>query len=144
MDAMEQKVRDSFAKQDFLRTLGAELTRVEPGRVDVRCAFRDDLRQQHGYVHAGVLFTLGDTAAGYAALTMMPLDKAVLSVEVKINLLSPALGESLEARARSLRAGRQLHVIAVDVFALAVGQEKHVATMLATLMCVEPRNGVAA
>jgi uncharacterized protein (TIGR00369 family) len=136
------RVRASFDRQRLPATLGARLERVAPGEVEIRLPFRDDLTQQHGFVHAGALTTIVDTACGYAALTLMPADAAVLTVEFKVNLVAPAKGEAFVARARVLKAGRTLTVVTGDVLALEGGAERLVATMLATMMAVRDR-GIA-
>jgi uncharacterized protein (TIGR00369 family) len=130
----ERRVRESFARQRALATFGARLLRVAPGEVEIGLAFREDLTQQHGYLHAGLTAALADTACGYAALTLAAPGAEVLSVEFKLNLLSPAVGERFVARARVVRAGRNITVCAGDLFALKDGAEKLVATMLATMM----------
>ncbi|HEX8284890.1 MAG TPA: PaaI family thioesterase [Pyrinomonadaceae bacterium] len=132
----ERRVRESFARQRAMVTLGMRLLRVEPGEVEIALDFDEALTQQHGYVHAGVVAAAADTACGYAALTLTDAGSEVLSVEFKLNLLSPAAGESFAARARVVRAGRNISVCAGDVFALKGGAEKLVATMLATMMRV--------
>jgi uncharacterized protein (TIGR00369 family) len=110
----ERAVRESFARQTFLASIGAVLSRVALGEVDVALPFRADLLQQGGALHGGVLATIADTACGYAALTLMPAGSEVLSVEFKINLLAPARGD-VTARARVLRPGRTLTVCRADV-----------------------------
>lgn len=130
------RVRRSFARQRLLATLGATLERVEPGEVEIRLPFREDLAQQHGFLHAGAMTSIVDTACGYAALTLMPPGAAVLSVEFKVNLLSPGRGESFVARARVKKAGRTVTVVTGDVLAVQGGEERLVATMLATMMTV--------
>src|SRR5919107_1326316 len=132
----EALVRESFARQRVMQTIGARLMRVAPGEVDIELPFREDLTQQHGYLHAGVVTTVVDSACGYAALSLTPPGGEVLSVEFKINLLSPATGESLVARASVKRAGRNITVCVGDAFAVNEGREKLVATMLATMMTV--------
>jgi uncharacterized protein (TIGR00369 family) len=136
----EARVRASFARQQIMATLGAVLTRVEPGAVEIVLPYRADLTQQHGFVHAGVVATILDSACGYAAFSLMPADVAVLTVEYKINLLRPAQGERLVARGRVVRSGQTLTVCAGDVFAQAGSTEKVVATMLATVMAVPQRD----
>jgi len=121
-----------------MSTIGARVTHVAPGEVDVELPFRDDLSQQHGFLHAGVVAAIVDSACGYAALTLMPPDAAVLTSEYKINLLSPAAGDII-ARGRVLKAGRMLIVTRGDAFALKDGEQKLVATMLATMMTVRER-----
>jgi uncharacterized protein (TIGR00369 family) len=135
----EARVRESFARQRFLHAIGATLERVAPGEVDIRLPFRTDLTQQHGFLHAGAITTIVDTACGYAALTLMPPDAAVLSAEFKLNLLAPGRGEAVLARARVLKSGRTLSVVRGDVFALERGEERLVATMLATMVAVRDR-----
>ena len=133
----ERRVRASFARQKLMETIGAVLTRVSAGAVEIELAFREDLTQQHGYLHAGVVTSIVDSACGYAAMSLMPAGGDVLSVEYKINLLSPAKGERIVARGRVLRAGRNLTVCAGDCFAVNSGEEKLVATMIATMMRVD-------
>jgi len=130
----ERRVRESFARQRAMETLGMTLLRIAPGEVEIGLGFREDLTQQHGYLHAGVVAAAVDTACGYAALTLTEAGAEVLSVEFKLNLLSPAAGDRFVARARVVRAGRNITVCAGDVFALKGGEEKVVATMLATMM----------
>ena len=137
--AYEARVRSSFAAQRLMDTLGARLARVAPGEVDVEMDFREELTQQHGYVHAGAITSVVDSACGYAAATLMPADAEVLSVEFKVNLLAPAAGESFIARARVVRAGRTLTVCQGDAWARHDGRERHVATMVATMIRV-PRD----
>jgi uncharacterized protein (TIGR00369 family) len=140
--AFASRVRDSFGRQRLLATLGATLERVAPGEVDIRLPFREDLTQQHGFLHAGAMTSVVDTACGYAALSLMPADVAVLTVEFKVNLLAPGKGEAVVARARVLKPGRTLTVVRGDVLALDRGEERLVATMLATMMTVRDR-GIA-
>jgi uncharacterized protein (TIGR00369 family) len=135
----DARVRESFARQRFLHAMGVTLERVAPGEVDMRLPFRADLTQQHGFLHAGAMTTVVDTACGYAALTLMPPDAAVLSAEFKVNLLAPGKGEAIVARARVLKSGRTLSVVRGDVFAVERGEERLVATMLATMMAVRDR-----
>ena len=136
----EARVRESFARQRVMQTIGARLKRVAPGEVDIELPFSRDLTQQHGYLHAGVVTTVVDSACGYAALSLTPPGAEVLSVEFKINLVSPASGELFVARARVLRAGRNITVCAGDVFAVEAAREKLSATMLATMMTVRGRD----
>lgn len=132
----EERVRASFARQSLMKTIDAHLARVEPGRVDIELPFRDDLTQQHGYLHAGVVTSIADTACGYAALTLMSEESDVLSVEYKINLLSPAQGQKFISRAAVKRAGRTLTICEAEVFAINGDDEKLVAAMLATMMAI--------
>lgn len=141
--AFAARVRASFSRQAVMATLGATLESVEPGAVQIRLPFRADLTQQHGFLHAGVMTAVVDSACGYAALSLMPPGAGVLSIEFKVNLLAPGEGEAVVARGRVLRPGRTLMVAAGDVFALKGGAERLVATMLATLMVVRDRPGIA-
>jgi len=130
------RVRLSFGEQRAMSTIGASLGRVEPGAVDVILPFRDDLTQQDGFVHAGIVAAVADTACGYAAHTLMPATARVLSIEFKLNLLAPAVGERLEARARVIRAGRTVTVCQADVVAITGTIEKLIATMTGTMMSI--------
>lgn len=129
----EARVRESFAAQAFMHTVGATLVSVAPGAVELRLPIRPEIHQQHGFVHAGAVSAMADTAAGYAAMSLLPAGLEVLTVEFKINLLAPAQGEHLLARARVVRGGRQITVSACDVFAVTGKDEKCVATLLATI-----------
>lgn len=135
------RVRASFAKQGFMEALGVEIVRLAPGEADLNLCQRPDLTQQHGYFHAGVTSTLGDTAAGYAALSLFPKGTGVLTTEFKINLLRPAQGQRLIARGRVIKPGRTLTVCQSDVFGESDGRETHVATMLLTMICLEGLEG---
>lgn len=134
--AFRQRCGASFASQTFLAALGVEMTTLEPGFCQLELPSRGDLCQQDGYIHAGVTTTLADTAGGYAAFSLMPAGSAVLTTELKINLLSPAKGDRLIARAEVLKPGRSLTVVRADVFGITGGDEKLVATMLATMICL--------
>ena len=134
MEAFERKVRDSFGRQAFMSTIGAEMISVGRGSVAIRFPFSSKLTQQNGYVHAGAVTSIMDSACGYAALTVAPEGADVLSVEFKVNLLAPGIGESFVARASVKRAGKRLAVCTADTFAARAGQEKLIATMLATMM----------
>jgi len=129
-------VKDSFAKQAVMMTIGAELVGVAPGAVQISLSYRSDLTQQHGYLHAGIVTTIADSACGYAAYTLMPPNSAVLSVEFKVNLLRPAKGEEFLAVAEVLKPGRTLTVVRADVFANPKSERVLVATMLGTMMCL--------
>jgi uncharacterized protein (TIGR00369 family) len=132
--ASERRVRASFARQGLMTHIGARLVSVSPGECAIACAPRAELSQQHGYVHAGVVAAIADSAAGYAALSVGPLDSEVLTVEFKLNLLAPAAGELLIARGRVVRAGRTLTVCESQVAALSGGQETPCAIALVTMM----------
>lgn len=130
----ETRVRDSFLCQKLMTTLGAELAAIAPGEITIEMPFCDDFAQQDGFIHAGIVTAIADSACGYAAWTLLPAGDGILSVEFKVNLLAPAAGEKLIARARVVRAGRTLIVCQADVFAKNAADEKHVATMLATMI----------
>ena len=135
----EHRVRASFDRQEFMATLGASLTRVEPGAIEIQLPIRPAIAQQHGFVHAGAIASIADSACGYATATLMPADAGVLAVEFKINLMAPAAGEMLIARGRVIRAGRTLCVCQADVVAVTAGAEKTVAMLTATIMIVRDR-----
>ncbi len=139
----ERRVRASFARQKVMALLGASLERVAPGEVHVRLPFREELGQQHGFFHAGVMTTIADSACGYSALTLMPAGSAVLTTEFKVNLLAPGAGEAVVARARVLKAGRTLTVSMAEVHAVARGAEKLVAILIATNMTLQGRGDLA-
>ena len=137
--AFAERVRTSFDRQRFMGTLGARLGRVAAGEVDIELPVADALTQQHGFVHAGALASVLDSAAGYAAFTLMPAGAAVLSIEFKLNMLEPARGERIVARGQVVRSGRTIHVCRADAVAFAGGRETLVATLQGTMMCVEGR-----
>lgn len=128
------RVRASFDRQRIMALLGAELVRVEPGVCEITLPFKDDLCQQHGYFHGGVIGTIADSAGGYAGFSLMPEDASVLTVEYKLNLLAPADGDRLTARGRVIRPGRTLVVSRADVTVRKRGAETLCATLLQTLM----------
>jgi uncharacterized protein (TIGR00369 family) len=136
---MVARIRASFERQQMMQTIGATLETVTPGRAEISLPFRADLTQQHGYLHAGVVATIADSACGYAAYTLMPADGSVLTVEYKINLLAPARGDRFVARATVIRPGRTLTVAQADVFACTGDTEVRTATMLATLIALPDR-----
>ncbi|GIV95447.1 MAG: thioesterase superfamily protein [Herpetosiphonaceae bacterium] len=138
----ETRVRASFARQKVMGTIGARLSSVLPGEVTIELPVQESLTQQHGFVHAGIVTTIVDSACGYAAFSLMPADAAVLTVEYKVNFLSPAVGDVLIARGRVTKAGRTLTICSGDVFAVAEGREKLIATMLATIMTIRERMGL--
>ena len=122
-----------------MTTIGAQLTDVGLGSVEIRIPFNARLTQQNDFLHAGVLASILDSACGYAALSVAPENTGVLSVEFKINLLAPAVGDSFVARAQVKRAGKTLTVCTADAFAISQGNEKLVATMQATIMNMIPQ-----
>jgi uncharacterized protein (TIGR00369 family) len=141
--AYAERVRASFDRQRFMTTLGATLERVAPGEVDIRLPFRADLTQQHGFLHAGAMTAVVDSACGYAALSLMPAAAAVLTVEFKVNLLAPGEGETFLARGRVVKPGRTLMVCTGDLVGWRDGEERSLVAMLATIMVVRDRPGLA-
>ena len=119
-----------------MSTLGAEMTSVGHGTVHIRCGFDEKWTQQNGFVHAGVITSILDSACGYAALSVAPARNEVLSVEFKVNLLAPAVGDSFVARAVVKRAGKTLTICSADAYAVTRDGEKLIATMLATMMSI--------
>ena len=128
------RVRESFGRQGFMHLLGAELVDVGPGSVEIQVPYKKQLSQQHGFFHGGLIGTLADNAGGYSAFSLMAATDSVLTVEYKLNIMAPALGEKLIARGQVLRPGRRLSVCQSDIFILKDGVEKLCATMLGTFM----------
>jgi uncharacterized protein (TIGR00369 family) len=124
------RCRASFARQKAMALIGARLTAVEPGATEISLPYRDDLTQQKGFVHGGIIGMIADTACGYAAFSLMPADCSLVTVEYKINILAPARG-SLVARGEVVKAGRSLTVARAEVYAEG---GKHIASMQQTLM----------
>ena len=137
-----QRVEDSFALQGVMQTLGARLEKLEPGAVDIGLAWDRSLTQQHGFLHAGVVSTALDSACGYAAFSLMPEDAAVLTIEFKINLLTPAKGERFRMEGRVLKPGRTITVCEGRAYALQDQKETLIATMNCTLMTVMGRTDI--
>lgn len=136
---VQERVRSSFARQGLMRHLGARVVQVAPGRVHIVLPNRPEVSQQHGYVHAGAVSAVADSAGGYAAFTLFPEDTSVLTVEYKINLLAPAVGDHVEAVGTVLRHGRTLTVCLLEVFDVQGVQRALVAQGQQTLMCVPGR-----
>ena len=133
--AFADEVRQSFAKQSIMELIGGELIRVDPGVVEIELSYREDLTQQDGYVHAGIITTIADSACGYAAYTLMPAESEVLAVEFKVNLMRPGKGEKFLARAEVMKPGRTLTIVRADVFVSSAGEKwQLIATMLGTMM----------
>jgi uncharacterized protein (TIGR00369 family) len=132
---VERRVRDSFARQAFMGLLGASIARVAPGEVDIALPFKAELVQQHGFLHAGVTTAIADSACGYAALTLMAPDAAVLSVEYKVNMLAPARGSRFLALGRVVKSGRTVTVVRGEVLGFdAEGQSYPVLAMQGTMI----------
>ncbi len=136
MNDLETRIRDSFARQTMMQTLGATLAAVTPGHVIITAPVLPTTLQQHGAGHAGLAFSIGDSAAGYSALSLMPDEAEVMTVEMKINLMSPAVGDRLVAEGRVIRPGRRIMVVAADVWAETAGARKHVAMLQGTMIPV--------
>jgi len=140
---VDRRIRTSFAKQGLMRTLGAELGKVTSGQVEIMLVPKPEISQQHGFVHAGAVSAIADSAAGYAALSMLPMDRGVLTTEFKINFLAPATGERIIARGKVVKAGRTLTLAQTEVFAEKEGREQLIALLTATFMAIEGREGIA-
>ena len=140
----EQRVRDSFARQQAMATIGAELTSVTPGIVEIELPYAAELTQQHGFLHAGIISTALDSACGYAAYSMMPADAAVLTIEFKVNLLAPGKGERFLFRGTVTKPGRTIIVADGQAYAIASdGETRLIATMTGTMMTITGREGLA-
>ena len=145
----EERVRASFARQAVMATLGATLARIGPGEVVIDLPFRPDLTQQHGYLHAGIVTSVMDSACGYAALSLMEPGTAVLSIEFKVNLLAPARGSRFRATGRVVKAGRTVTVVSGEFRVADAGDDESeeagglVAVMTGTMMTVRDRPGLA-
>jgi uncharacterized protein (TIGR00369 family) len=135
----EERVRTSFARQTMMTTIGATMTRLGRGTVEIELPCAPHILQQHGFVHGGAVGMIADSACGFAALTVMPPNRAVLTTEYKINFMAPADGELLVAKGRVVRAGRTLTVALAEVEAVTGENRKLVALMTATMMAVEGR-----
>lgn len=140
----EERVRSSFARQNAMKTIGAELTLVTPGIVEIEMPFSPALTQQHGLLHAGVISTALDSACGYAAFSLMPEDASVLTIEFKVNLLAPGRGVRFLFRGSVTKPGRT--IIVADGQAYAIGDDdeaKLIATMTGTMMTIVGRDDIA-
>ncbi|MEM7480744.1 MAG: PaaI family thioesterase [Acidobacteriota bacterium] len=137
-----ERLIESFHSQQVMHTLGATLGDVRPGGVAIEFPFRPDWSQQHGFVHAGIIATVLDSACGYAAFSLMPENAAVLTVEFKINLLSPAAGDTFRAVGTVVKPGRTITVTEGEMFAVTGSEEKLIASMVGTIMSVFDRPGV--
>lgn len=138
----DQRVRDSFARQGIMHTIGASLASIAPGEVAIRFAPSDALSQQHGFVHAGVVATVLDSACGYAAFSLMPENAGVLTIEFKISLLAPAQGDCLVATGRVKKPGRNITFAEGEMYGVTGDERKLVATMSASMMTILGREGV--
>ena len=134
--SFDGEIEQSFAKQTIMSLIGARLSRVEPGVVTINLPYRADLAQQHGYLHAGIVTTIADSACGYAAYSLMPAGSEVLSVEFKVNLLRPAKAETFLATAEVIKSGKTLTVVRADIVGITGERRELVATMIGTMMCL--------
>jgi uncharacterized protein (TIGR00369 family) len=130
------RIHQSFAAQSMMATLGARMVDVTSGTVRIEAPILPGARQQQGFGHAGLTFSIGDSAAGYAALTSLPLDMEVVTAEIKINLLAPARGQKLVAIGTVVKPGKRLCIVTAEVFAIDDGQKKLIAILQGTMVPV--------
>ena len=133
----ENRIRASFGEQKAMQTIGATLGSIHPGEVSIELPYSEHITQQDGFLHAGIVTTIADSACGYAAFSLMPANSRVLSVEFKVNLLAPAIGEGFIAIGKVIKAGRTLTVCSGEVLAFQGGESKLVALMQATMIRVD-------
>ena len=138
----KEKVIESFERQEVMKTLNASVQTVRPGEVELKLPYQQNLTQQHGFIHAGIVSTVLDSACGYAAFSLMPEKAAVLTIEFKINLLAPAKGDWFRAVGKVKKSGKNITVTEGALFSYADGQEKLVATMVGTIMSVYDHDGI--
>ncbi|HEY8050325.1 MAG TPA: PaaI family thioesterase [Ramlibacter sp.] len=138
----EQRTHASFGRQQAMKTIGARLVRVEPGRAVIELPFSEALTQQHGFLHAGIVATALDSACGYAAFSLMPHDSGILTIEYKINLVAPGKGQLFRMEGGVVKPGRTITVVEGRAFAIDEGREKLIATMTATEMTITGRDDV--
>jgi uncharacterized protein (TIGR00369 family) len=138
----ETRVRDTLGRQAAMRTLAVKITRLEPGEITLTMPYAEAYTQQHGFIHAGILATVLDSACGGAAFSLMPADAAILTVEFKLNLLAPARGDRFVFRGNVVKPGRTLTVCEARAFALTGDEEKLIASMSGTLMALFERDGI--
>lgn len=137
-----QRVRASFERQAAMKTIGAALGTIEPGRVTIELAHSPALTQQHGFLHAGMIATALDSACGYAAFTLMPADAGILTIEYKINLVAPGKGQRFRMEGTVIKPGRTITLVEGRAFAIDEGGEKLIATMTATEMTITGRDDI--
>lgn len=135
---MEQRIRNSFDRQSMMDTLGATLSSISAGEVVIEAPILPGSRQQQGFAHAALTFALGDSAAGYSALTLLPEDQEVMTAEIKVNLLAPGAGDLLRATGRVIKPGRRLIVVSAEVHAVTGRDEKLIAVLQGTMIPVSP------
>ncbi|MGB3500828.1 MAG: PaaI family thioesterase [Mesorhizobium sp.] len=140
----EERVRGSFARQKAMETIGAQLTVVTPGTIEIEMPYKIELTQQHGFLHAGIISTALDSACGYAAYSLMPPEAAVLTIEFKINMLAPGKGARFLFRGNVTKPGRTIIVADGQAYAFSDdGEARLIATMTATIMTVTGRGDLA-
>ncbi|MBW4707641.1 PaaI family thioesterase [Roseobacter sp. YSTF-M11] len=135
-DIVRTRIRDSFSAQSMMTTLGAQLDSIAAGEIVITAPILPGVRQQQGFGHAGLTFSIGDSAAGYAALTTLPIENEVVTAEIKINLLAPAQGDRLRATGRVVKPGRRLIVVSAEVHALKDGNATLIAILQGTMVPV--------
>jgi len=133
----DPRIQASFDRQSMMATLGARLVETGEGSATIAAPILPGAMQQQGFGHAGLTFSIGDSAAGYAALTLIPVTQEIVTAELKINLLAPAKGDRLIARGRVIKPGRRLIVVSSDVYAQTDGVERHIACLIGTMMPVD-------
>lgn len=138
----EQRVVASFNRQNVMKTVGASIVEVGPGEVTIQFPFNPELTQQHGFIHAGIVSTVLDSACGYAAFSLMPENAAVLTIEFKVNLLSPAQGDRFVATGKVKKPGRNIFVAEGELYACQGNTKKLVASMVGTMMAVYDRDQI--
>ncbi|MCD4678696.1 MAG: PaaI family thioesterase [Desulfobacula sp.] len=139
---VKQKVMESFNQQGAMKTIGASIHSIRPGEVILKFPFQSNLTQQHGFIHAGIISTVLDSACGYAALSLMPKEAGVLSIEFKVNLLAPAKGECFNAVGKVKKSGKNITFTQGELFAQTGTQNKLVATMVGTMMSIHDRKNI--
>ncbi|MCI5075321.1 PaaI family thioesterase [Oricola sp.] len=142
MPFFERRVRESFARQPAMQTMGGSLTQVREGHVEIELDHDVRLTQQHGFMHGGMVAAALDSACGYAALTLLPADAGVLTIEFKVNLLAPAKGERFRFEGDVVKPGRTITVVDGTAWALNGANTKRIATMTATMMTIVGREDV--
>lgn len=140
--SFEEKVKQSFFRQEVMNTVGAKLVLIRPGHVELECEYNKKFTQQHGFIHAGIVSTVLDSACGYSAFSLMPKNSAVLTIEFKINFLSPAQGEKFIAIGKVKKPGKTITVCDGELYAVNKNDRKLVATMTGTLMSIPNREGL--
>jgi uncharacterized protein (TIGR00369 family) len=136
----ENKVIDSFSRQPFMAFIGARMVKILPGYCEIVLPYKNEISQQHGYFHGGIIGTIADNCGGYSAYSLMPADCSVLTVEYKLNLIASGLGEQLVGRGQVIKSGRTLTTCRSDVFVLKDGVEKQCATSIVTLMAMRGKS----